>query len=112
MSDSAMDDTTAPPSPWIARGDEDRLAGGEPAHQRGRGEQRDSGEEEAALAVEVAEAAAEQQEAAERERVGVDDPRQVVLVEVERVADRGEGDVDDGGVQNDHELGCRQQGQR
>src|SRR4029078_832464 len=52
----------------------------------------------------VGEAPAEQQEAAEGEGVGVDDPREVVLVEVERAPDRGQRDGDDRGGEDDDAL--------
>jgi hypothetical protein len=64
------------------------------------------------MAEEVAEPAAEQEEAAEGKDVGVDDPGQAALAEVERVADRRQGDVDDRGVEHDHELGRAEQDQR
>ena len=67
--------------------------------------------EDFAPAEQVGRAAAEQEEAAEGEDVGVDDPGQVLLGEVERVADRRQGDVDDRGVEDDDELGRGQQDQ-
>ena len=52
-----------------ARDDEDALRGREAAGQRGDREERDAGEEEPAVAEEVAEPAAEQEEPAEGEQV-------------------------------------------
>jgi hypothetical protein len=46
----------------------------------------------------------EQKETAEREDVRVHDPREVLLREVEPLADRGQGDVDDRGIEDDDEL--------
>ena len=53
---------------------------------------------------EVAEPAAEQEEASEGQQVGVDDPRERGLGEAEVLADRGEGDADDGHVEDDHQI--------
>ena len=61
---------------------------------------------------EVGEAPAEQQEAAEGEGVGVDDPGEVVLGEVQRAPDRGQRDVDDRGVEDDDELRHGQERER
>ena len=63
-------------------------------------------------AEQVGEPPAEQQEAAEGEHVGVDDPGEVVLGEVEGGADRRQRDVDDRGVEDDDELRHAQQRQR
>ena len=85
---------------------------GEAAEERGDAEQDQAGHEHAPPAEQVGEAAAEQQEAAEGQRVGVDDPGQVVLGEVEGAADRRQRDVHDRGVEDDDELGRGQQGER
>ena len=45
----------------------------------------------------------EQQQAAEGDQVGVDDPGEVALGEAEAVLDRGQGDVDDRRVEDDHQ---------
>ena len=68
--------------------------------------------EDAAAAEQVGEPAAEQQEPAEGEHVGVDDPGEVVLGEVECGADRRQGDVHDRGVEDDHELGDAEERER
>ena len=66
-----------------------------------------------ALAAEdVRRAAAEQQEAAEQQRVGVDDPLQVGLAEVQILLDRRQRDVHDRRVEDHHELGEADEDQR
>ena len=95
-----------------ARGDQPRLRLGEAAGERGEREDDQAEHEHAPAAEQVGEPAAEQQEAAEGERVGVDDPGQVVAGEVQLRADRRQRDVDDRGVDHDHELRHRQQHQR
>ena len=112
-SDSATTATTAPPSPWIgAGGDEELLRLGGAAGQRRDREEHEADEEELAMAEEVAEPPAEQQEAAERQQVGVDDPRQRRLAEAEVLADRGQGDVHDRRVEDDHEIARAEHDQR
>src|SRR5439155_3031832 len=61
-------------------------------------------DEDALLAEQVRGAPAEEKEAGEGDRVGVDDPGQVLLAEVERRANRRQRDVHDGNVEDDHEL--------
>src|SRR5947209_3636583 len=56
-------------------------------------------------------AAGEQQEAAERDDVRVDDPGEVLLREVQALADAGQCDVDDRCVEDDDELRDAQQDQ-
>ena len=92
--------------------DQQPLAVGEPAGQRGEREQGQAGDEHAASAQEVGCAAAEQQEAGEGHGVGVDDPLQVDLGEAEGVPDRGQRHVDDRHVEDDHELRQARQQQR
>ena len=87
-----------------ARGNEDRLRAGDSADQRRRGKERDAGEEQPALAVEVAEPPAEQEEPAVGEHVGVDHPHQRAVGEAEAALDRRQRDVHDRGVEHDHEL--------
>jgi hypothetical protein len=93
------------------RADEESGARREPAGERGGGEQRHAGDEHLAAAEQVGGAAAEEQEAAEGQRVGVDDPLQVVLGEVQRVLDRRQRDVHDRRVEDDHELDRREEHQ-
>jgi AcrR family transcriptional regulator len=109
---SAAGETNAAPRPCSARGDEPELALGQSAEQRGAGEEDHPRDEEPAAAQQVGQAAAQQQEAAEDQGVGVDDPRQVVLLEVQVAADRGQRDVDDRGVEDDDELRAGQEGER
>ena len=94
-----------------ARDDQPDVALSEAAGERGEGEQPHAPDEHAPPAEQVGQPPAEQQEAAEEERVGVDDPGEVVLREVEIAADRGKGHVDDRGVEYDHELGHGEQGE-
>ena len=94
-----------------ARRDQLALAGRQAAEQRGEREEDEADGEDAAAAEQVGHAPAEQQEAAEDERVGVDDPGQVLLGEVEVAADRRQRDIDDRGVEDDDELGRGEQGE-
>jgi hypothetical protein len=68
--------------------DQQRLAVGEAAEQRGAGEDEQAGDEDEAAAEQVGHPAAEQQEAAVGEDVAVDDPQQALLAEAEVVLDR------------------------
>ena len=86
-----------------AAADQHRLVLGDGAEQRGGDEDREAGEEDAALAEQVAHSAGEQQQAAEGDQVGVDDPGQVALGEAEAFLDRGQGDVHDRRVEDDHQ---------
>jgi hypothetical protein len=86
------------------RPDQHALAAGEPIEERGAGEDDEADQEKALAAQQVAKAAAEEQEAAEDEGVGVDDPLQTAVGEVEVRLDRRQGDVHDRRVEDDHEL--------
>ena len=66
----------------------------------------------AAAAEEVAETTGQEEQAAEGDQVGVDDPGQVGLAHVEVGLDGGEGDGDDGRVEDDHELSEADDGER
>ena len=95
----------APPTPCAARAsDQRRAVRREPAGQRGEPEHEQRHDEHAALAEVVGRAAAEHQEAGERDRVGVDYPLQFRRREAEAQLDRGQRDVDDAQVEDDHEL--------
>jgi hypothetical protein len=94
-----------------ADGDERSGGTGEPAGERRCPEQREAGEEHAAAPEQVARAPAEQQQATEGKRVGVDDPLQPVSREPEVGLDRGQCDVHDRDVEDDHELGDGEDGQ-
>ena len=111
--DSEAGAMTAPPRPCAARAAiSSACAVGEPAGERREREQGQPADEHAPAAEHVGGAAAEQQEAGERDRVGVDDPLQVLLGEAQRVADRRERDVHHGHVEDHHELRQATQQQR
>ncbi len=88
------------------------LAGREAAGERSQREHEDAGHEHAAAAVDVAEPSAQQQQAAEGERVRRDHPLEAGPAEAERPLHVRQGDVHDGGVQHDHELGGGDHDQR
>ena len=112
-SDRAAGDMIAAPRPCSARAAMSKLSDcARPPTSEATANRTEPADEHAPAAEEVGEAPAEQQEAAEGERVGVDDPRQVVLVEVERAADRRQRHVHDRGVEDDHELRQGEQRQR
>ena len=75
----------------------------EGAEQRGEDEDHQAGEEDPPFADQVAEPPDQQQQAAERDQVGVDDPGQAALAEPEVGLDRGQGDVHDRDVEDDHQ---------
>ena len=112
MIDSAAGETIAAPRPWMARAAISHPSDWAmpPASEATR-EQHQADHEHAAAAEQVGHPPAQQQEAAERERVGVHDPRQVGACEVQVLADRGQRHVHDRRVDHDHELGHRQQQQ-
>jgi hypothetical protein len=87
------------------RGKQPPRAGGEPAEQRCRGKQQQPGDEHPPPAKDVTGAAAEQEQASEGDRVGVHDPFQAGSGEAKRPLDVREGDVHDGPIEHDHELG-------
>jgi hypothetical protein len=60
-------------------------------------------QEDAPLANQVTDPTRKQEQAAERDQVRVDHPREVVLRETKVLLDRREGDVDDRGVEDDHQ---------
>ena len=72
----------------------------------------DQSDDEGPLASDhVADTATEEEQAAEGQGVGGDDPLAIGVGEVQIVLSRGEGDVDDGAVENDHQLGDPQHGE-
>ena len=104
---------SAPARPWSARATISiSRFGASAAGQRGEPEQHQRSDERAALAEVVGGAAAEHQEAGEGDRVGVDDPLQVGRGEAEARLDRGQRDVDDAQVEDDHELRHAAHGQQ
>src|ERR687898_621500 len=65
-----------------------------------------------APAEQIGEPTTQQEETAEQQRVGVADPGEITLPQVEVGADRRHGDTDDGGVEDEHELGGGKKGER
>ena len=90
-----------------------RLGSGQPAGEGCGREQQQADNEHLAPAKQVTGTAAEQQQAAERQRIAVDHPLQAAVGKSEGRLDVGQRDVDDGGVEDDHQLRGRddQQGQ-
>jgi hypothetical protein len=86
-----------------AGADQHALVGRGGAESRGDREDGEADDEDAALAEQVTEPARQEQEAAEGNQVGVDHPGQVGLREVQVVLDRGQGDVHDRRVEDDHQ---------
>jgi hypothetical protein len=92
--------------------DQDREVWGGAA-RRGRGrEAHQPGEERPLPAERVREPAAEQQQAAERQRVGGDDPLPLRVGDVQRALRGRQRDVDDRGVERHHQLGQRDERER
>jgi len=87
------------------RGDEQPEGLGRPTGRGGDREADEAGEERPLAAEEIGDPAAEQEERAEGERVGRDHPLTTVVREAQRLLRRGQGDVHDGRVEDDHELG-------
>jgi hypothetical protein len=94
------------------RRDDLALVGRQAAEQRREREEDEAADEKPAAAEQIGHPAAEQQKAAERQHVGIDDPRQIVLRELQVLADRRQRDVDDRGVEHDDELRYRKQRER
>ena len=111
MIDSAAGERIAAPSPWTPRATISHASDWGQAGARGDREHGQPEHENPPAPEQVRRPAAEQQEAAEGQGVGVDDPLQVGLGEVQRGLDRGQRDVHDRGVEHDHELGGAQQDQ-
>src|SRR5439155_22978133 len=87
-----------------ASGDQRRLAPGEPAEQRADREDHETRHEDAFTTEDVRQSPTQEQEAPEDERVGADDPLQVLLREVQILLDRRQSDVHDRDIEDDHEL--------
>jgi hypothetical protein len=85
---------------------DDQHAGGlrQAVDQGGHREENHPGDEQTLSAQQVRRPATQQQEAAKDQRVAVDHPLQVGGREVQTALDRRERDVDDGRVEDDHEL--------
>ena len=100
----------APPIPCSPRARLSRVGSlGDPAEERGEGEDAEPDREDAPPAEPVAERARGEQEGGEHQRVGVDDPLQAGEAGVEFPLDVGQGDVDDGDVEQQHERRDRDQ---
>src|SRR5665811_1972152 len=82
---------------------------GDPAEERGQGEDREADGEDAPAPQAVAQRPSRQQEGGERQRVGVDHQLQTGEAGVEVALDVGQGDVDDRDVQQQHERRDRDQ---
>ena len=95
-----------------ARRDQRRLGPRQAGEERGEREHDEPGEKDPPAPEQVGRAAAEEQEAPEHERVGADDPLQVLLREPEVDLDRGQCHVHDCDVQDDHELHDAEKRQR
>ena len=95
-----------------ARRDELAAGVGEPADQRGDGEQAEPGQEHATPGEQVGDPASEEQAAAGHHQVGGDQPLQLAALEVQGAADGGQGGVDDRDVQDDQDLGGQGDGQQ
>ena len=85
--------------------DEHREVDREPADGRGRREAHKSDDEGPLASHHVPDTTAEEEQAAEGEGVRGDDPLTVGVREMQGVLSRGQSDVDDGAVENNHELG-------
>ena len=94
-----------------ARGDEGVEALGGTAQSGGNGKADEADDQRSLAAEEVRQPAAEQQQAAEAERVGGHHPLAVAVREAQRLLGRGQSDVDDRGVEDDHQLGDAQDGE-
>jgi hypothetical protein len=96
----------------IPSADQQRLAVRDRAEQRRAREDREPDHEHAPAAEQVAEPAGQQEQPAERDQVGVHDPREARLREAEIALDRRQRDVHDRRVEHDHEHADAQHDQR
>jgi hypothetical protein len=80
-----------------------RRARRQAAQQRGDGEEAQAGDEHRPPAEAVGQRSGRQQECGERQRIGVDDPLQVLERRAEVLLDVGQRDVDDRHVEQQHE---------
>jgi hypothetical protein len=109
-SDRAAGASAAPNAPWAARGDEHREALRRASDSGRHGEARHADQEQPLAPEDVSEAAAEQQQAAERQRVGRDDPLPVRGREMQRGLGVRQGDAHDRRVEGNHQLRGGQDG--
>ena len=84
-----------------AGADQELVGGGDRAEDRGGAEGDQADDEHPPPPELVAEAAADQEQRDQREHVGLDHPLLAGEADVEAVADRRQGDVDDGAVEED-----------
>ena len=92
-----------PADPLQQPGEDQHLGvGGDRAEQRGEGEEADAEDEDPPPPVAVAERAAEQDQRGQGQQVAVEDPLQGAGAGAEVAADVGQGDVDDGAVEEGH----------
>jgi len=82
---------------------------GDPAEERGEGEDAEPDREDAPPAEPVAQRTGRQQEGGQHQRVGVDHPLQAGEAGVQFPLDVRQGDVDDGDVEQQHEGRDRDQ---
>ena len=101
-------EVSAPPMPWMKRAtiSTDWLSA-TPQASEAAVKSAEPGEEDVAAAEQVAEPPGQQQQAAEGDQVGVDDPGEARLREAEVGLDRGQGDVHDRRVEDDHQHARR-----
>lgn len=88
-----------------AGGDQQFTIGRQADEQGGEGKQSEAQLKDALAAVEIPHATTEEKQGAERQDVAIDNPRQVGSREGQLVLDSGQGDVRDGVVQDQHQLG-------
>ena len=104
VSESETAETTAPPTPCMARAATSTSCEvASPQASEAAREERDPDQEEAPVAEEVAQPAAEQQEAAEGQQVRVHDPGERGVRKAEVLLDRRQRDVHDRHVEHDHQ---------
>ena len=112
ISASAAGEASAAPRPWRPRAASSSGSfGGDPAEQRGDGEDHQADREDLAATVEVPEPTAEQQQATEGQGITGDDPGQAGIAEAEVSFDERQGNVGDGAVEHHHQLGRRDEHQ-
>jgi hypothetical protein len=94
------------------RRDQQLRAAGQPAGQRGDGEHGQAGQEHLLAADQVAEPSGQQQQAAECDQIGVQHPGDVGGGQAEIPLDDGQGHGHDGAIEDDHECGGAEGGER
>ena len=92
--------------------DQPQIVGREATEERRERKHGDADHEHAPFAIEIARSSTEEQQATKGQRVRRDEPFEIGLREMQRGVNRWNSDVDDRGVQHDHELCARYDGQR